>query len=1277
MPLTSSAEFAVNTLTTASQTAPAIATFADGSFVVVWGTFDTTQDGIGYAIKGQMFNAAGAKIGAEFLVNEVPEGDQALAQVATLPSGGFVVTWTSQGDRTHIDARIFDSAGSPLGPEFMVSAENNFSRQDNSQITVLENGNFVIAWTDWAGFNMAAQIFAPDGSKVGNQIKLNAVDTAAEEYGDIGALADGGFVVTWRSTSSARDGSEQAVIGRVFNANGVGGTEFVVNSAAAGSQYSPSVAGLTNGTFVVTWNTLDPTQDGSWSAIKAQLFDASGAKIGTEFLVNSQTFEGQMNPSVVALPDGGYLIAWDTRDPAQDGSGIAVKARYFEVSGQPASAEFLVNARASGAQWLQEVAVQPDGTVIAVWASETSSFNYDIRARLLDLTNAPPVISSDGGGASAQIDVAEQALQVTAVTATDAEGSAISYTISGGADASSFQIDTGTGELRFVYGADYEAPADADGDNVYEVTVSASDGRAQDVQALSVRIANVNERPIMSGGTSLPLTLAENVTTVATIAVTDPDGDALTFAIDGGSDAALFTVDAQTGVLSFITAPDFENPTDLGADNFYTVRVAASDSSLSTFQSVEISITNINEGPIMSGGASLALTIAEHSSAVGTIAAVDPEGGGVQYAVVPGGDSNWFEIDPVTGGLRFRTWSEPNYENPTDQGRDNVYNLTVSASDGEVSTLQSVAVSVADVDDAVRITASPNLIAMEGSGGVYGVSVSTLDPMSISYSVAGPDAAHFSLEMLRYFNTLTFASGPPDFEQPGDADGDNVYEVVLTASDPWSSDTKAIYITIMDRNEAPVFDDATRSLTLAENVTQVTTIAASDPESNMLRYSIRGGADSALFRINEQTGVLSFANAPDFENPQDLGQDNLYSVIVMASDGEYRDPPTIQTIQVAVTNANEGVTITSPSVFQISENGVYVGMLTAIDTEGDVVTYSLSGADAARFTLDPREGGQALSFVAPPDFERGGDANGDNVYQLLLTASDGLLSKTQAISVTVGNVDEAPIIYTDGGGPSASIAVNENSTAVTDVTAYDPDRNGIVYAITGGVDAARFAIDAANGQLRFIAAPDADTPADADADNVYDVLVRASDGSLSDTQAISITVANLRDGLTRTGTTKADTLSGSVAEDTISGLGGHDTLQGMAGADILNGGDGNDKLFGGAGGDELTGGAGADTFTYSALSDSSATAFDMILDFSRAQRDKISLSAIDANTLVTGDQAFSFIGNAAFSGEAGQLRSYQSNGDTYISGDVNGDGVGDLIIMLSPAIALTSSDFLL
>jgi Ca2+-binding RTX toxin-like protein len=141
--------------------------------------------------------------------------------------------------------------------------------------------------------------------------------------------------------------------------------------------------------------------------------------------------------------------------------------------------------------------------------------------------------------------------------------------------------------------------------------------------------------------------------------------------------------------------------------------------------------------------------------------------------------------------------------------------------------------------------------------------------------------------------------------------------------------------------------------------------------------------------------------------------------------------------------------------------------------------------------------------------------------------------------------------------------------------------------------------------------------------------------------------------------------------------GGNLILFGGGGHDTLTGGGGADLIVGGSGADALTGGSGADVFRYDSAADSVAGQSDLIGDF-RTGLDRIDLSRIDANTLVAGDQAFVWIGASAFSGVAGQLRSFESGGYRWIEGDTNGDRSADLVIALQIGTApLVQGDFLL
>ncbi len=151
-----------------------------------------------------------------------------------------------------------------------------------------------------------------------------------------------------------------------------------------------------------------------------------------------------------------------------------------------------------------------------------------------------------------------------------------------------------------------------------------------------------------------------------------------------------------------------------------------------------------------------------------------------------------------------------------------------------------------------------------------------------------------------------------------------------------------------------------------------------------------------------------------------------------------------------------------------------------------------------------------------------------------------------------------------------------------------------------------------------------------------------------------------------------DYLFGGAGDDGLAGEGADDQLSGDAGTDTLIGGAGRDLLRGGDGNDVITGGTEADKFSFANV-DLGDT--DTIKDFHRSEGDKISLSGIDANTKLAGDQAFAFIGTAAFTGVAEQLH-YSNNGvQTVLTGDVNGDKVSDFYIVLTDAPGLIASDF--
>src|SRR5688572_7795749 len=137
------------------------------------------------------------------------------------------------------------------------------------------------------------------------------------------------------------------------------------------------------------------------------------------------------------------------------------------------------------------------------------------------------------------------------VTGHDRRSSAITYSLTGGADIARFSINATTGALAFNSAPTFEVPADAGASNVYTVIVTASDGTNAPTQAIAITVTNTNDAPVLTS--SATPTAAENQTTAVTLAATDGDGDTLTFTITGGADQALFSIVGS--VLTFNAAP--------------------------------------------------------------------------------------------------------------------------------------------------------------------------------------------------------------------------------------------------------------------------------------------------------------------------------------------------------------------------------------------------------------------------------------------------------------------------------------------------------------------------------------------------------------------------------------------------------------------------------------------------------------------------------------------------------------------------------------------------
>ncbi|WP_041785560.1 DUF4347 domain-containing protein [Rhodospirillum centenum] len=193
-------------------------------------------------------------------------------------------------------------------------------------------------------------------------------------------------------------------------------------------------------------------------------------------------------------------------------------------------------------------------------------------------------------------------------------------------------------------------------------------------------------------------------------------------------------------------------------------------------------------------------------------------------------------------------------------------------------------------------------------------------------------------------------------------------------------------------------------------------------------------------------------------------------------------------------------TLTAGSGSGVTVSGTGTGTLTLAGSPGDIRTFLQTDGTVTYLQATP-------------------DESGTNKATLTLSSADDEGSVALgSVQVNITAVNDAPVLTSDGGGATASVTVAENTTAVTTVVATDVDGDTITYSIDGGADAALFSIDGSTGALTFKAAPDFESPADSDADNSYAVVVKASDGTVSDTQTVNVTVTDVTEAPTLTAT---------------------------------------------------------------------------------------------------------------------------------------------------------------
>ena len=678
-------------------------------------------------------------------------------------------------------------------------------------------------------------------------------------------------------------------------------------------------------------------------------------------------------------------------------------------------------------------AVEDDGETVQLLVRHDGSSVGTVTVTLVD-PNERPVIAGASGFAFPENGSGE----VATFAATDAEGDTIDWSL-GGADAALFSIAGGV--LEFGAPPDYEMPTDAGVDNVYEVTVLASDGGGAAGHEVAVTVADVDEAATITSSTgSFVAGFDENaVGAVASFAAADPEGAVIRWSLGGvdSDDSDDFEI-SSGGVLSFLRAPDFEVPADVDGDNEYVVEVRArAGAGVPVAETVRVNVANVDEPGVVR------LSPAQPQAATALTAALsDPDGvaeaAGAQswrWRRLVGGD--WV----VIGGA-----SAPSYE-PVAGDVGHVLGVDVVYRDRFDPNVDSAA--AAQAAHATRAAPDTNRAPAFGHGPVErtvaensaagspaGAAVAAVDPdpddnAKLAYSLSGPDMGLFSVDGAS--GLIRVGPGTVlDYEAAGS------YSVTVTAADPsGASDDIAVAIKVSDVNEAPAAADDIAVTAEDARVVIAVLDNDSDPDSDALTaVAVRDAPLHGRVTVLADKTLL-YVPDPDFFG------DDIFTYAV--SDGRLSSGEA--TVTVTVNPVNDQPKFAAASVTRTVVDGAPAGSpvgapVTADDIDDDPLAYALFDFDEALFTVDAVTGqirvaeGTVIDRSAQPS------------YRLRVQATDPHRARVRTLVNVIVNTTGVSTSSSGGGGGGGG-GSSEASTAVVIVAnGWSPADIGVAAALS-------------------------------------------------------------------------------------------------------------------------------------------------------------------------------------------------------------------------------------
>ncbi|MBB4039187.1 Ca2+-binding RTX toxin-like protein [Microvirga flocculans] len=326
---------------------PDVTVLTDGRILVAWDSSNIPTnefDPLNRDIVAQLLTSDGSKLGATISPSGIFSVDTDMVpKVAALADGGYMIGWNDNAP-DYGGSRFMAYTFTATGTREYLAVTGLDYHSPQGDITGLKYGGYAHVatvtqlsetGTDGNGDGIYMELYRGGDPKdyITARVRVNTATVADQGQASITTLSNGDLVVVWTDYNPQEDGSDSCVKARIFTGTGTPRTgEIIVNTTTAGAQYAPVVSALSNGGFVVAFESRVITGPAKFDIdVRAVAFDANGQRTSDDFVVSTQTAGNQMSSSITALANGRFMVSWTDYD-------LSIRARVFDT-GIPGSGD--------------------------------------------------------------------------------------------------------------------------------------------------------------------------------------------------------------------------------------------------------------------------------------------------------------------------------------------------------------------------------------------------------------------------------------------------------------------------------------------------------------------------------------------------------------------------------------------------------------------------------------------------------------------------------------------------------------------------------------------------------------------------------------------------------------------------------------------------------------------------------------------------------------------------------------------------------------------------